>query len=75
MRVIASSMLCQQYMTMCWLFSYVAVKVTYIKRDTELTNARHRIINALRMLQAIELEVTNEAKEHAAQYDPGLPSE
>jgi hypothetical protein len=46
MRVIESSMLCQQYMTMCWLFSYVAVKVTYIKRDTELTNARHRIINA-----------------------------
>jgi hypothetical protein len=27
------------------------------------------------MLQAIELEVTNEAKEHAAQYEPGLPSE
>jgi hypothetical protein len=27
------------------------------------------------LLQAIELEVTNEEKEHGAQYDPALPSE
>lgn len=69
-----------QYCACCMLLnvgcSYMLpYKAACIKRDTELTNARHRIINALRMLQAIELEVTNEAKEHAAQYDPGLPSE
>ena len=39
----------------------------------ECASSHHQSMRC--MLQAIELEVTNEAKEHAAQYDPALPSE
>jgi hypothetical protein len=39
-----------------------------------LANVRP-VLTIVAVVQAIQLEVENEEKEHAAQYDPQLPSE